>query len=205
MTTENEPDAVDDGWEDDPPEAPEADDRTLGRDFEAEGYDPRKDGTVILKLDGVRYRLRRPKYKELREIREAAVHNADDAREVRLEIEARMDALVAPLRERVEEFQSIPDGEATPEQQADAAQTLADLAAVVESDDYRKMQAELVAHRHAGDDTMMEWFYEEILVRLADKRVRIGWDDLPPFAKEQTFIQELLAHWSTVPRRPGVL
>jgi hypothetical protein len=199
MTTEEPSDAVDDDLE-----APEAD-FGAGPEFEDEEVLFRKDGTVIVKLDGTRYRLRRPKWKELREIREQAVHNAEEAREGRLAIEQRMTDLVAPLRERAQAFEAIPDGEATPEQQAEAAQALTDLAAVVDSDEYRKAQAELTEHRHQGDETTLEWFHTEILSRLADKRVRVAWDDLPPWALSQAFTQELLAHWSTVPRRPGVL
>lgn len=173
----------------------------------------RKDGTVTLKIDGTRYRLRRPKWRELRALRESAQQNTEDYNDATHEVAERMAAMLQPSQDALDAIaQYAPDETAAPDAPDDAPDgvdgAVAALTAIQDvqaSVEFRALQAEMRALRAKGDDTVMGWFYTDIVLLLAKPSPRFDADDLPPWVIDPKFIGDLLAHWSSVPRRPGVL
>lgn len=190
MTTAEQPDTA-------PLEAPEwADEEVIFR----------PDGTVLLKLDGVRYRLKRPKFRELKETRQTLTDLGQAERDGRAETIEAMNALLEPVQAKLRALPPAEDGEVDPHLDERAA-LVEEAAAVRASEEFAALQAAREAAVEASDRAMLEWFRDAILRRLGSPAAR-GFDgddvvNLPPWVVDATFIKDLLAHWSSVPRRPG--
>lgn len=168
----------------------------------------RPDGTVLLKLLGTRYRLKRPKYRELKAIREEAVQNAEDSRDFQTGILTRIADLLAPVQDQIRGLSPRPTGgEDDPDVEARVA-LIAELTALQESDEFKALRAEQREAVEDSDRKALEWFRDGIMRRLGSPAAR-GFDGddvfaLPSWVVDQEFVGELMAHWSSVPRRPGV-
>lgn len=162
----------------------------------------RKDGTIVWKVDGVRTLLRRPKFKELRVLREEVADLAAQAREAQAPIQDRLRALTKPLEDRLGELAA-----ADPDGSQDEVRAVEDeLRTVQASDEWSATQDELKALRYESDVAVLAWFRDGVLVRFGKPVVRIDDpEDLPGWCVDQKFLKDLLDHWSSVPRRPGVV
>lgn len=171
-------------------------------EFESEEVMFRKDGTIVWKVDGQRTLLRRPKFKELRTLREEIALLADESREERQAIVDRLNALSKPLTDRLEGI----DSETDPTANAQITAIEEELRTIQESDEWTAIQDELRGQRTRSDQAMLAWFRDSILVRFGKPVVVIDDpEDLPPWVTNKEFVGELLEHWSSVPRRPGVV
>lgn len=157
-------------------------------EYETEEVAFRKDGTIILRIEDQRSVLRRPKFKELRVLREEIASLGTQFREER-----------EPLVKRLEALAGEPTGDEAVED------TAARLLEAQASPEWLEIQDALRVVRDDSDRQTLTWFRDSILGRFA-KPVPVIEDpeDLPPWVVDQEFISSLLTHWSTVPRRPGV-
>lgn len=162
---------------------------TDAREFDEELFEPWADGRVHLRLNGKDYWLRRPKFKELRLIRESLKPLAEDERNEN-------ERLRAIAKRRVDEGPKTPNGEPILD---DSAQPLLADATAEEA-------AETGAITDARNERMLRWMHREVLVRLAQPGYPDAddeWENLPLWMASTAVVQDLNEHWSSVPRRPG--
>lgn len=175
-------------------------DAGLAPEFDTEEVQFRKDGTIVWKVDGQRSVLRRPKFKELRTLREEINDLSQLSRDERAPLIERLTALTKPLTDQIDAL-DVEEGDP-----AAVARIRDELAEVYKSDEWIEVQDALKQQREQADGMLLEWFRDSILVRLGKPVVHIDDpEDLPPWVIDQTFIREVLEHWSSVPRRPGVV
>lgn len=173
------------------------------REFDAEEVVFRKDGTIIWKVEGQRTVLRRPKFKELRTLREEINDMAEKSREQREAIQERLRDLTDPINDRLAALVGV---DSDPAVAAQVIQIETELREVQHSDEWVEIQAELRAHRNDADRELLAWFVDGVLTRFGKPVPSIDDpEDLPPWCVDQQFIRDVLEHWSSVPRRPGVV
>lgn len=155
-----------------------------------EGLDLRKDGTVWLYLDDderpdktVLVKIRRPKMKELRHLREAEWAIAAELRE-----------FIAPLQDQVDAYLGQHDIDLA-DPTTFAKKDTHVLAALRDLQRERDQQATLHAEKLRGP------WAAEVIELLSETEV--DEDDLPPWCFGADFAAHLLGHWLTVPTRRG--
>jgi len=186
-----------------PPEPPVVETRTddLPLEFADEEVMFRKDGTVVWRAGGVRTVLRRPKFKELRVLHEEINTLAEESRVAREPLQTRVREMSDPLQEAIRAL----DPE-DPQNGARIIELSQELRDVQTSPEFLDLQAALRKQRDEADDALMEWFAESILRRLGRPVPRIeDVGDLPAWCLDSAFQRDLLQHWASVPRRPGVV
>lgn len=143
--------------------------------FDSEEVWFRKDGTTVLRIDGVRYVLRRPKFKELRTLRE--------------QVRVMDDQLIADIEPLNVELTALKDAEG-----AEAVATARELAERVRVARETQTVRVLTWFR----DELLTNFADPA------PNGELTWDDLPGWIASATFFSDLSDHWASVPRRPGV-
>lgn len=170
-------------------------------EFAAEEVMFRKDGTVVWKVDRMRTVLRRPKFKELRNLNEEITALADKSREERQPLLDELRALTDPITDEITGLDT--DDPATATKLIELQQALRDQQRTQE---YQDVQMRLRLQRDEADYELLTWFAESVLRRFGQPPPRIDDPgDLPGWCIDATFTRDLLGHWSSVPRRPGVV
>lgn len=165
-----------------------------------------KDGRVWFVIDGKRYLLRRPKFKELRTFRESlnalAAEERAEGEPLDEEVAAARAAYVAEHAEQVsaqrEVFRSL-----RPDVAAMADDEIDELLDLPLPDDLTDRVRE---RSFANTLTLLTWFRDECLNQFSTTGTfDSDAEDLPAWCASAGLFREISQHWSTVPRRPGVL
>lgn len=150
-----------------------------------EGLELRKDGTIVLHLDGDndksrRVQLRRPKIRELRTFRQDEWDISDE-----------INSSVAKWREELDEFNLDQYGKDDPVP-ADVSRSVRDITKRI------NREAQVLA-----EGLRLPWASNVIDTLSPDNSARVDEEDLPPWAATADFAATLLSHWLTVPTPRG--
>lgn len=153
-----------------------------------EGLELRKDGTIVIHLDdeqgrNERITLRRPKMRELRQLRE------DE-----WEIASQVRSFMEPLQDAVDSF--LHDREIDPTVAGSlASMSTSDLRTLRDLQRDRDQKSQLFSEEQRGPWAL------QVIEQLGGKRLEE--DELPPWCFTADFSGHLLAHWLAVPTRRG--
>lgn len=155
-------------------------DTTTPEQFGEELFELWPDGRVHLKVAGREMYLRRPKFKELRAIRESLKPMAALEREENERLRA--------LAERQRRDATGTDDDGKPilspmtEEELDESRQISD----------------------AREERMLRWQQENVLSVLGSFPAEgDAWQELPTWMARADVVRDLTEHWSSVPRRPG--
>lgn len=154
-------------------------------EFSGEEYQPRRDGTIVLRIDGTRFVIKRPKFKELRTIKEAV-------RELDRQLLEEEQPVQDQLRVLRDQLKALADDDEEGQRP------------IVEGIDGVLNQLREVRDRSAL--RQLTWFRDGVLGVLGTPKPNESMqpEDLPTWLVSQEFLGELSDHWASVPRRPGV-
>lgn len=149
-----------------------------------EGLELRKDGTIVLHLDGEdgrnqRVQLRRPKIKELREFRQDEWDIADQITEWTTKARAELDDFDL---DKYDKDETVP---------ADVARQVREITKRI------NREAQIMA-----EELRLPWA-ASVIDTLSPGTANVVEEDLPPWAATADFAGQLIGHWLTVPTRRG--
>lgn len=149
-----------------------------------EGLELRKDGTIVVHLDGddgrsTRVQLRRPKIKELREFRQDEWDISDQ-----------INAWMGKAREELDEFNLEQYGAEDPVP-TDVERSVRDIT--------RRINRE---GQVLAEGLRLPWA-ANVIDTLSTATGNVVEEDLPPWAATADFAGIVLSHWLTVPTRRG--
>lgn len=161
-------------------ELPQQDD-TDEQDDPREELDLRPNGTVHVWLEGVKHRLRRPRLREFRHLRESFQDAADEIQALAEEAQQFHERQVARLEQRRQED---PDSRLTAEEKLED----------------RRLSRKLTEQT---EELMLGWWADVFATLTPDGHHQPDPDDLPPWLGSTQAAGKLIGHWRAVPSRSG--